>query len=262
MHYAKIQYEMSGQVAIIRLNAPEVMNAVDEPMMLELDDAVDRASSAARALVLTSNGRAFCAGANLSGSLGAVEDQNLPDVGEVLESIINPLMVKFSRLPIPFLTAVRGAAAGVGCSLALAADIIVASESAYFLQAFAKIGLVPDGGSTWLLNRAVGRARAMEMMLLADRLPAVRALEWGLINRVTDDVELEATALKLATTLAAGPTRSLAMIREAAWAATDQSWEEALATERRLQRDAGRTADHKEGVAAFIEGRPAQFTGR
>ena len=179
MHYAKIQYEMSGQVAIIRLNAPEVMNAVDEPMMLELDDAVDRASSAARALLLTSNGRAFCAGANLSGSLGAVEDQNLPDVGEVLESIINPLMVKFSRLPIPFLTAVRGAAAGVGCSLALAADIIVASESAYFLQAFAKIGLVPDGGSTWLLNRAVGRARAMEMMLLADRLPAVRALEWG-----------------------------------------------------------------------------------
>lgn len=260
MEYTKILYEQAGDVAIVRLNAPEVLNAVDERMMEELDHAVDRAASTARALLLTGTGRAFCAGANLSGGTPA-DEEALPDLGATLETVINPLMVKFSRLPIPFLTAVRGAAAGVGCSLALAADIIVASESAYFLQAFAKIGLVPDGGSTWLLNRAVGRARAMEMMLLADRLPAARALEWGLINRVTDEEGLEATALKLATTLAAGPTRSLAMIREAAWAATDQSWQDALATERRLQREAGRTADHKEGVAAFMEGRPAQFTG-
>lgn len=260
MEYTKILYEQAGDVAIVRLNAPEVLNAVDERMMEELDHAVDWAASTARALLLTGTGRAFCAGANLAGGTPADTDA-LPDLGATLETVINPLMVKFSGLPIPFLTAVRGAAAGVGCSLALAADIIVASESAYFLQAFAKIGLVPDGGSTWLLNRAVGRARAMEMMLLADRLPAARALEWGLINRVTDEEGLEATALNLATTLAAGPTRSLAMIRQAAWAATDQSWQDALATERRLQREAGRTADHKEGVAAFMEGRPPQFTG-
>lgn len=261
MEYKKIQLERYGDVAIIRLNDPEVLNAVDNTMVDELHHAVNEASRTARALLLTSVGRAFCAGANLSGGLDADAEDGLPDLGSVLETTINPLMVKLSKLPIPFITAVRGAAAGVGCSFALSADLIVASESAYFLQAFARIGLVPDGGSSWLLSRAIGRVRAMEMMLLGERLPAAQALEWGLINRVTSDEDLEKTALELATKLAAGPTRSIGMIREVAWSAADQDWQQALATERRLQREAGRTGDHQEGVAAFMEKRQARFTG-
>lgn len=261
MEYSKIQFEKSGDVAIVRLNAPEVLNAVDTQMVEELHHVVDTVGGTARALLLTSVGRAFCAGANLSGDLGTVAEDGLPDAGAALETSINPLMVKLSQLPIPFVTAVRGAAAGVGCSFALSADMIIASENAYFLQAFARIGLVPDGGSSWLLTRAIGRVRAMEMMLLGERLPAEKALQWGLINRVTRDEELDQTALDVATALAAGPTRSLGMIREAAWAAADQDWQQALATERRLQREAGRTGDHQEGVTAFMEKRQARFTG-
>ena len=261
MDYVKILFERAGDVAIIRLNNPDVLNALDLQMSQELDHALDEAVRSARAIVLTGAGRAFCAGANLSGGLGVQSDDGPPDTGAVLERYINPLMVKISRLPIPFVTAVRGAAAGVGCSLALCADLIVASDTAYFLQAFARIGLVPDGGSSWLLMRAIGRPRAMEMMLLGERLPAAKALEWGLVNRIVADDELDATVLDLATRLAAGPTRSLGLIREVAWTAADQDWERALATECRLQREAGRTRDHQEGVAAFQEKRAARFTG-
>ncbi|WP_103727669.1 enoyl-CoA hydratase-related protein [Novosphingobium sp. HII-3] len=261
MEYSKIQFEKAGDVAIVRLNAPEVLNAVDMQMVEELHHVLDTVGNTARALLLTSVGRAFCAGANLSGDLGTVAEDGLPDAGAALETSVNPLMVKLSQLPIPFVTAVRGAAAGVGCSFALSADMIIASENAYFLQAFARIGLVPDGGSSWLLTRAIGRVRAMEVMLLGERLPAEKALEWGLINRVTRDQDLDQAALDLAAALAAGPTRSLGLIRKAGWAAAEQDWQQALATERRLQREAGRTGDHQEGVAAFIEKRQARFTG-
>lgn len=261
MDYKKIQFEVIDDVAVVRLNDPAVLNAFDLTMTEELSEAIDHAASTARALLLTSVGRAFSAGANLTGDLGGEGDDGLPDAGAVLESTINPLMLKLSRLPIPFVTAVRGAAAGVGCSLAIAGDLIVASESAYFLQAFSRIGLVPDGGSSWLLMRAVGRARAMEMMLLGERLPAAKALEWGLINRLTSEDELDGTALDLARKLAAGPTRSLGMIRETAWTAADKDFVDVLATERRLQREAGRTEDHHEGVAAFFEKRAPRFTG-
>jgi 2-(1,2-epoxy-1,2-dihydrophenyl)acetyl-CoA isomerase len=261
MQYEKIQLEIDGDVAVLRLNDPTALNAVTLQMIQEIDAALDEITGSARALLVTSVGRAFCAGANLSGGLGDVAEDGLPDAGAVLESDINPMMSRFRALPFPWVTAVRGPAAGVGCSLALAADLIVASESAYFLQAFARIGLVPDGGSSWLLNRAVGRVRAMEMMLLGERLPAAKALEWGLINRLVAETELENAGLTLARSLAQGPTRSLGMVREVAWAAVDQNWEQALATERRMQREAGRTADHQEGVAAFLEKRPAQFTG-
>jgi 2-(1,2-epoxy-1,2-dihydrophenyl)acetyl-CoA isomerase len=164
-------------------------------------------------------------------------------------------------LPIPWISAVHGAAAGVGASIALAADLIVAGESAYFLQAFRRIGLVPDGGATWLLAQSAGRVRAMELMLLGDRLPAPRALEWGLINRVVADDLLQDAALALAQELASGPTRALALIRQAAWAATASDLDTALATERKLQTEAGRSADFQEGVRAFLEKRPARFTG-
>lgn len=261
MEYSKILFEIADKVAIIRLNDPSVLNAIDLRMTEELHHAVDAAAASARALLLMGTGRAFCAGANLTGDLGAVANDGLPDAGAVLETTINPLMIKISQLPIPFVTAVHGAAAGVGCSFALSGDIIVASESAYFLQAFARIGLVPDGGSSWLLARAIGRPRAMEMMLLGEKLPAAKAFEWGLINRLVGDTELEEAAVDVAKTLANGPTRSLGMIREAAWSAVDQDWTDALATERRLQKQAGRTGDHAEGVAAFMEKRQARFTG-
>ena len=261
MGYEKVEIEIMDGVALVRLNDPTILNALSIQMVDELDDALNQVTASARAMILTAAGRAFCAGANLAGEVGSVAEDGLPDVGSVLETHINPLMNRLRSLSIPWISAVRGAAAGVGCSLALAADLVIASESAYFLQAFARVGLVPDGGSSWLLARGAGRVRAMEMMLLGERLPAAKALEWGLINRVTGEDELESTALELAKGLAAGPTRSLAMIREAAWAGADRDWDHALATERRLQREAGRTADHSEGVAAFLEKRAPRFTG-
>jgi 2-(1,2-epoxy-1,2-dihydrophenyl)acetyl-CoA isomerase len=256
-----ISVETIGAVGIVRLNDPTVLNAMSIGMVEELHRAVQQVAASRRALILTGAGRAFSAGANLNAA-PVTADDGLPDAGAVLESHINPLLTALRNLPIPWISAVRGAAAGVGCSFALAADLIVASETAYFLQAFCRIGLVPDGGSSFLLTRAVGRARAMEMMLLGERVPAARALEWGLINRVVPDSQLDAAALEIAQGLAAGPTRSLGMIRQLVWSAIDADWHGALATERRLQRDAGRTADHQEGVAAFLAKRPAHFAGK
>lgn len=265
MKFDKIIVEEDGDVATIRLNDPATLNAVTLDMVDELASALDEVRRKSRALILTGAGRGFCAGANLTrneSSAGKTEPQGSLDAGAGLESHINPLMMRLRDLNIPWISAVRGPAAGVGCSLALAADIVVASETAYFLQAFSKVGLVPDGGSSWLLTRAVGRARAMEMMLLGERLPAAKALEWGLISRVVADADVEATAGSIAAGLAAGPTRSLEMIRQACWAATDHDWQSTLATERRLQKAASETADFKEGVAAFREKRRPAFTGR
>jgi 2-(1,2-epoxy-1,2-dihydrophenyl)acetyl-CoA isomerase len=257
---SKITVETNGAVGIICLNDPTVLNAMTLGMVEELDLAVNQVAASARALILTGRGRAFSAGANLSAA-PVTADGLADDAGAALESHINPLMTKLHNLSIPWISAVRGPAVGVGCSFALAGDLIVASETAYFLQAFCRIGLVPDGGSSFLLTRAIGRARAMEMMLLGERLSAAKALEWGLINRVVPDSQLDAVALELAQALAAGPTRSLGMIRQLVWTAIDSDWQGALATERHLQRAAGRTADHFEGVAAFLAKRPPRFAG-
>jgi 2-(1,2-epoxy-1,2-dihydrophenyl)acetyl-CoA isomerase len=182
------------------------------------------------------------------------------DVGQRLESHYNPFVTLLRDLPIPFVTAINGAAAGVGCSLALMGDLIVAGESAYFLQAFRRIGLVPDGGSTYLLPRMIGRARAMELMLLGEKLPAAKAFEWGMINRCVPDSELEATAAALALELANGP-KSLSLIRQLVWDGLDAHWLDQLQAEREAQRDAGRTEDFIEGVSAFYQKRPADFKG-
>ena len=155
----------------------------------------------------------------------------------------------------------NGAAAGVGCSLALLGDLIVAAESAYFLQAFRRVGLIPDGGSTYMLPRLIGKARAMEMALLGERLPAAKALEWGLINRVVPDADVMPTAMGLAAELAAGPA-SLGLIRQTIWASLDDAWSAQLQREAVVQGQASRTADHAEGVAAFLQKRPAAFQGR
>jgi 2-(1,2-epoxy-1,2-dihydrophenyl)acetyl-CoA isomerase len=262
MDYGTIELAREGDVAIIRLNDPATLNAVTLRTIEEMDAALTEISGTACALILTGAGRAFCSGANLSGGMGVGGSaKGPPDAGSSLESHINPLMLRLRDLPIPFVSAVKGSAAGVGCSFALAADIVVAGQSAFFLQAFARIGLVPDGGSTWLLTRAIGRARAMEMMLLGERIPAAQALEWGMVNRLVPDDAVMPTALELAKTLAAGPTRALGLIRRMAWSASDASFEEAMALERNNQREAGATADHREGVAAFLAKRPARFSG-
>lgn len=262
MAYSTIELERDGDVAIIRLNDPATLNAVTVKTIEEIGAALDEISGSARAMVLTGAGRAFCSGANLSAGMGDRKSDGPYDSGSVLETHINPLMLRLRDVPFPWVSAVKGSAAGVGCSFALAADIVVCGESAFFLQAFARIGLVPDGGSSWILSRSIGRARAMEMMLLGERIPAAKALDWGMINRLVPDDQLMPTAIDMARALASGPTRSLAMIRRMAWSAADAPFEEALTTERNNQRIAGTTKDHREGVAAFLAKRPAQFTGQ
>lgn len=260
---SKVRYALEDGVAVITMTDPATMNAAGVDTAQELTEAFGRAAREARAAILTGEGRGFCSGANLSGGgpLARSEKQSELDAGAALETIYNPLVTSMRDLPIPFVTAVNGAAAGVGCSFALMGDLIVAGESAYFLQAFRRIGLVPDGGSTYLLPRAIGRARAMEMMLLGDKVPAKTAADWGMINRCVPDGELMATAKTLAKQLAEGP-KSIAMIRKIAWASLDNDWKEQLHLERVTQRDAGRTKDFAEGVMAFAQKRPAKFEGR
>ncbi|MFN7174683.1 MAG: enoyl-CoA hydratase-related protein [Thermaurantiacus tibetensis] len=180
----------------------------------------------------------------------------------MLETHFNVLLERLFALPVPFVTAVNGAAAGAGCSYALAGDIIVAARSAYFLQAFVNIGLVPDVGSTWMLPRMVGRARATRMMMLGERIPAEQAYEWGMVSEVVDDAELMPRATEIARKLAKGPTRALALIRTGIRDCMDKTLTEALMVERRNQLEAGRTADFAEGVMAFLQKRPASFSGR
>jgi 2-(1,2-epoxy-1,2-dihydrophenyl)acetyl-CoA isomerase len=257
---SKIDYELAAGVATVRLNDPATLNALTTEVTDDLHEAARRAGREARALLLCGAGRSFCSGWNLTTTAPSAAETF--DAGRALENHVNPLMRALRDLPIPWIAAVHGAAAGVGASLALSADLIVAGESAYFLQAFRRIGLVPDGGATWLLAKAAGRARAMELMLLGEKLPAPKALEWGLINRVVPDADVLATATALAAELAAGPTLALAMIRRAAWAATASDLDTALNTERSLQTDAGQTEDFREGVLAFFEKRPAKFKGK
>lgn len=252
--------EWSGQIAILRMDDPSTLNAVTLASIEAFDALLDEVAGKARAMILTGAGRGFCSGANIGvGMEGAMETAGY-DAGETLDSHIHPLMNKLRGLPLPWISAVNGAAAGVGASLALAGDMIVASESAFFLQAFSRIGLSPDGGSSHILVRTIGRVRASELMLLGERLPAARALEWGLINRVVPDAELADASLALAQRLAAG-AYSQRLIRQLAWSAVDADWEASLAAERIAQRDAGRSADHREGVRAFAAKRPAAFTG-
>jgi 2-(1,2-epoxy-1,2-dihydrophenyl)acetyl-CoA isomerase len=209
-------------------------------------------------VLLTGEGRGFSAGANLGGSGPSTKAD---DAGAVLETHYHPLLRRLRDLPMPIVTAVNGVAAGVGMSVALMGDMVLAARSAYFLQAFRRIGLVPDGGITWMLPRKIGMARAIELSLLGEKLPAETALAWGLVNRVHDDAELMPAARALAAELAAGPTRALVSIRKLYWASPDHSYEQQLDLERRLQREAGRTRDAREGIQAFLQKRKAEFRG-
>jgi 2-(1,2-epoxy-1,2-dihydrophenyl)acetyl-CoA isomerase len=258
---AKVKYEQEGAVAIVTMSDPATLNAIAVDMTEELVEAFNRAASEARCVVLTGEGRAFSSGANLASGAPPMDSDGQPDLGGRLEATFNPFVSMLRDLPIPYVSAVNGAAAGIGCSFALLGDLIVASESAYFLQAFRRIGLVPDGSATYHLPRMIGRVRAMEMMLLGERLPAKTALEWGLINRCVPDGELMATAKALAGELANGPTKTLGMIRRLAWASLDHTWGEQIQAERQAQRAAGRTEDFREGVQAFFQKRSPNFKG-
>jgi 2-(1,2-epoxy-1,2-dihydrophenyl)acetyl-CoA isomerase len=210
--------------------------------------------------MLTGEGKAFNSGANLADAEAIMADA-LRDVGTLLERYYNPIILELKMMDQPVVTAVRGAAAGVGAGLAMAGDLIVCGEGGFFLQAFRHVGLAPDGGSSWLLTKAVGRVRAMELMLLGERLYGKQALEWGLVNRVVPDDEVESTAMALARELAKGP-RSLGIIKHVAWAAADMTLEEALVHERLHQREACRTADFVEGIDAFANKRAPEFKGK
>jgi len=249
-----------GKVAVLTLNHPEAMNAAGVKLVKGAYAAlnfVEDPKNGFRAMVLTGEGRGFCSGANLA-ERGTGED---PGVGHALENTYHPFLRKLRDLSIPFVTAVNGAAAGVGMSIALMGDLVIASKSAYFLQAFTRIGLVPDGGSTWLLPRLIGLARAKELSLLAERLPAEKAVAWGLINRVVGENELMEEALKLANQLAEGPA-SLAVTRSLYWQSPLNSYEEQLDLERASQERAGKTEDFREGVSAFLQKRQAKFSGK
>ncbi|MCC6788590.1 MAG: enoyl-CoA hydratase/isomerase [Hyphomonadaceae bacterium] len=258
---AKAKYELQDGVALITLNDPATLNAISVEMTEELNLLFDRACAEARCVVLTGEGRGFSSGANLAGGAPPIADDGLPDLGGRLEQTFNPFVTKLRDLPIPYVTAVNGAAAGIGCSFALLGDLIVAGESAYFLQAFRRIGLVPDGSATYHLPRMIGRVRAMEMMLLGEKIHAKQAYDWGLVNRCVPDAELLATAKALALELAHGPTKTLGMIRRLAWSSLENSWDEQLNAERQAQKIAGRTEDFREGVQAFFQKRPANFKG-
>ena len=260
MSYKWITYALENGVARIALNDPQTMNAANPDMGYELVDAFDRAADEARAVLLTGEGKAFCSGGNLAAAVEILDDPKR-DFGEQLEVSLNAVLVAIKRIDMPVVTAVRGAAAGYGAGLAAAGDIIVMGESAFFYLAFRHVGLVPDGGASYLLSKAVGRVRAMELMLLGEKLPAAKALEWGLATRVVPDAELDDAAMAIAQELASGP-RSLGMMKRMAWDALDNAYETALDIERRSQREAGRSDDFIEGVTAFTAKRQPQFKGK
>jgi 2-(1,2-epoxy-1,2-dihydrophenyl)acetyl-CoA isomerase len=232
-------------------------------MHRELRDALDdvRNGGEARVLLLTGEGRAFCAGQDLSDR--AVAPGEAPvDLGASIEENYRPLVLGLRALPLPVVCAVNGVAAGAGANIALACDVVVAARSASFIQAFSRIGLVPDSGGTFFLPRLVGGARAMGLAMTGEKLSAEQAAAWGLIWKCVDDGELAATTEALVAQFAHAPTRGLAAIKRALYASATNTLEAQLDLERDLQRELGYSADYREGVAAFLDKRPPQFTGR
>jgi 2-(1,2-epoxy-1,2-dihydrophenyl)acetyl-CoA isomerase len=262
--FKHVTLDIDGAVAVLRFNHPEVMNAISIDMLGGLAEALDEIEeqrrSEVRCLVLTGTGRAFCAGANLQGRKITPGGPNR--AGAALETSYHPILRRLRKLHCPIVTSVNGAAAGAGMSFALMGDMILCARSSYFLQAFRRIGLVPDCGSTWLLPRLIGKARSIELSLMGERLPAEKALEWGLVNRVHDDADLMDETMKLAHELANGPTIALSLIRKLYWDSPENSFEQQLNLEFEFQRIAGDAEDYAEGVAAFQEKRPAKFKGR
>jgi 2-(1,2-epoxy-1,2-dihydrophenyl)acetyl-CoA isomerase len=273
MSYEHILFAVSDGIARLTFNRPDRLNSFNTLMHAEVRDALaslaagaQAATGGARVLVITGAGRGFCAGQDLGdravaagvGTAGGAAT----DLGESIEKNYSPLVRAIRALPLPVIAAVNGVAAGAGANVALACDLVIAARSASFVQAFSKLGLVPDSGGTWSLPRLVGTARALGLTLLGDKLTAQLAAEWGLIWRYVEDAELSKVVEELAQQLAAAPTRGLARTKQALYEGWNRTFDEQLDIERDYQRELGHTADYAEGVAAFMQKRAPRFVGR
>lgn len=258
MDYDTITLDITEGLAILTLNRPEKMNALSAHMRSEITFAMHEAAKTARAIVLTGAGAAFCSGQDL----GDAANAGRIDLERTLRDEYVPMLEAIYDCPVPTIAAVNGAAAGAGANLALAADVVIATESAFFLQAFTRIGLIPDAGGTWFLPRQMGLAKAMGAALFADKISARQADQWGMIWEAVPDAEFAAHWRDRATYLANGPSEAFAAVKKAMRSTYEKALPDQLAIEAHLQGDCGRTRDFKEGVVAFMEKRPPVFEGR
>lgn len=264
---APLKIEQEGAVRLLTLNRPQALNAFTTALLVQLRDALEAAArdASVRCVLITGAGRGFCAGQDLSDPLikpPMAAGEAPKDIGHLLNNYYIPMALSLRAMPVPVIAAVNGVAAGAGASLALGCDLVLAAESASFIQAFSKIGLIPDCGGTWLLPRLVGRAKALELALLGDKLPAAEAQRIGLIYRALPDAELAAEAMALAQKLASMPVKALAATRKALDDALLLDFEAALRNEALLQSRLGFAGDYQEGTRAFLEKRKPSFTDR
>jgi 2-(1,2-epoxy-1,2-dihydrophenyl)acetyl-CoA isomerase len=262
-----VRFEIDVGTAVITMAATDSRNALNAALVGELDaalDEVDERRDEVRCVVLTAEGNAFSVGADLASGDGSelIDAEGRFDLGLVLDDTYHPLLHRLRHLHCPFLTAVNGVAAGGGMSLALMGDLVLAADTAYFVQSFRHIGLAPDMGSTFMLPRLVGFGRAMELSLLGEKLDAAKALEWGLVNRVCASGKLGDETLAMASRLATGPTIALGLTRAAYWASVESTYEQQLEIERENQRQLGLTTDFTSGVRGFLKKEPPTFVGR
>ena len=262
MKFNAILLDIAGGIAKITLNRPDKLNSFTGEMHADLKQAMQiiLADSSVRVLMITGAGRGFCAGQDLSERMMGNEEST--DVGSSLEKNYNPLLKQLRALPYPVLCAVNGVAAGAGCNLVLACDIVIAARSASFIQIFSKIGLIPDAGGTYTLPRLVGTARAMAAAMLAEKVSAEQAERWGMIWKCVDDDKFAAEADALAKQLAGQATKAMGLTKRAIYASANNTFEQQLDLERDLQREAAKSEDFREGMTAFKEKRPAKFSGR
>ena len=258
MEYRDILYTLEEGLAVITLNRPAKMNALTSQMRAEITHAMHRAATEARAVVLTGAGDAFCSGQDLSDASGSGD----LDLERTLRDEYTPMLEAIYNCPVPTISAVNGPAAGAGANLALAADVVIANESAYFLQAFAKIGLMPDAGGTWFMPRQMGLAKAMGAALFADKISARQASDWGMIWEAVPDAEFAAHWRARASYLASGPSKAFGAIKQTLRQSTNNSLPDQLSLEAHLQGELGRSRDFMEGVTAFVDKRKPDFEGR